>query len=167
MTTPGKAPSLWLRIALIVIAAIETLTALSEFSALFQEYGHTTALLIFAQRMNSVYLALAPLLACAALVFAIIGRVRHAIAALALRMALSWAADLPAVAIHGLELSADFGGAYAFVFRFVYPLTAAAALWLAWCNEKLGLATILVSLPTILKWAGVVAFTISVLKYGF
>jgi hypothetical protein len=47
------------------------------------------------------------------------------------------------------------------------PLIALAALYLARRNERLGLATLLVALPTIVFWLGVIAFAVSVMIYGF
>ncbi len=159
-------PLLW-RIVLIVIAAIEVFSAAFAVPAIFEDYGTTDPLAVFAQRAGNVDLALAPLLTGAALILALVGRVRYAIAFLAVHMLVAWAMDLPGIAIHGLELTPDYGGAYAFCARFIYPLIAAGALLLAWRNQRLILATILVALPTVANWAGILVFALGVSIYGF
>ena len=172
MTAPADAIALpprhpVLRTMLAIVAAIELVGALTGLASLFYEYGHATPLLIWAQRATSVKLVLAPIIAAAALVLAAMGRLRNAIVALAALMLVAWASDLPSIAIHGLELSADFGGALAVLARFGYPLIGVAALILALRNQRLVLAGVLVSLPTIVAWAGVVAFAIAVSIHGF
>lgn len=164
--TPAP-PHRLIGISLIAVAAIETLSALANFSVIFVDYHHETALLKFAQALTSVNLALAPLLAGAALVFAVMGRLRHAIVALAALSLLAWAVDLPSIAIHGMELSGDLGGVIVAAKLLGAPLIAAAAIVMAAQNERLALATLLVSLPTILAWAGIVAFAIGVSIFGF
>ena len=59
----------WARVSLLLIAAIELLDALSSVQDIFTEYHHETASLRFAQGLNSIKLALSPLLAGAALFF--------------------------------------------------------------------------------------------------
>ena len=58
----------WASVSLLLIAAIELLDALSSVQGIFREYHHETALLRFAQGLNSIKLVLSPLLAGAALV---------------------------------------------------------------------------------------------------
>ncbi len=166
-TPPAALPGGKLWIALLVITIIELLSALTDLPGAFYDYGHTTRLLIFAQALTSVKIVLAPALAAAGLYFAIKGNVRYAIIALAGLSLLSWATDLPSIAIHGLELSPDFGGVTVIAVRFITPLVAIAAIALAWRNERLGLATLLAALPTIAAWAGVAAFAVGIAMYGF
>jgi hypothetical protein len=94
MTTfAGKdtAPShRWLRLLLVLVAALEFLDALSGVSNIFTDYHHDTTLLRFAQALISVNLALAPLLAGAALIFAALGNIRYAILALAAITLATW-----------------------------------------------------------------------------
>jgi hypothetical protein len=166
-TTATPPPRTWLRVGLIVLAAIETLSALADFSGIFYDYNHTTALLIFAQGVTKTRLAIAPLIAGAALVFASIGRLRHAIVALAALVLVVWLTELPSIAIHGLELSGGFVGLHLIAQRFIYPVIAVAAIVLAVRNQRLALAGALVSLPRIVAWLGVLAFGIGVMIYGF
>jgi hypothetical protein len=73
---------------------------------------------------------------------------------------------MPSVVLHGL----DFAGLSAFqtpLQIIAFPLMAACAIALAARSERLGLATMLVSIPTLFNIAAVIAFAISVLLYGF
>ena len=110
---------------------------------------------------------LAVLLALAALCFACASRLRLAVAAIALRILVTWLCDLPSIAIHGIEWSLTLGGIEVAGYQIGAPLLALAALYLARRNERLGLATILVALPTIFFWLGLLAFVISVMIHGF
>lgn len=165
LPAPTRQPLL--RIALAVLAAIETLSAMTDLSALFFDYGHTDPLLVFAQAVTKAKIAVAPLFAIAAFVFAVSGRVRAAIAVLAALILLAWLSDLPSIAIHGLELSGGIAGMHALALRVIYPLVAIAAIVLARRNAHLGVAAVLVSLPTVIAWVGVIAFGIAVMIYGF
>ncbi len=166
-TVASAAPPLWLRIALVIVAAIETLNALSDFPGIFYEWNHTEPLVIFAQRLTTAKIALAPLFAGAALVYASIARVRYAIAALAVLALLRWLVEIPSLFIHGLELSATGPGLFMFAWWFIYPLIGVTALALAYRNRRLVLAGALVSLPTLAGIAMVVIFAIGVMIYGF
>ena len=166
-TVDAPSPHRRIRIALIVIAAIESLGALRDIPAIFYDFNPTTPLGKFAQTLGSVDHVLAVPLTLAALYFAIASRLRLAIAAIAIRILVTWLCDLPSIAIHGLEWSLTFGGIEVAGYQLGAPLIALAALYLARRNERLGLATILVALPTIFFWVGVLAFAISVMIHGF
>jgi succinate dehydrogenase hydrophobic anchor subunit len=81
--TDTAPPHRWLRVVLVLIAALEFLDALSGVQNIFTDYPHPTAFLRFAQTLTSIKLALAPVIAGAALIYAALGNVRHAILALA------------------------------------------------------------------------------------
>lgn len=167
-TAIAPAPHRWLRIILAVVALIEFADALASASNIFVDYHHDTAYLRFAQALTSVKLALAPLVAGAAAVLAVIGRPRGAIAALATLALLAFALDdVWSIPIHGFELKPNFGGVDAAAHHIVFPLAAIAAIVLAVKDRQLALATALVCLPTMFNWLGVLAFAISVLLYGF
>jgi hypothetical protein len=158
----------WLRAGLVLIAALELLDALSGIENIFTDYHHPTAYLRFAQTLTSIKLALAPIIAGAALVFAAMGNVRRAILALAALALTTWVLDdVWSIPIHGLELSLDYGGIVVFFHHFIFPAAALAATALALKDQPLPLAGLLVSLPTLFNWAGVVAFTVAVMMYGF
>jgi hypothetical protein len=169
MTATVDAPSRHrrIRVWLIVIAAIEAIGALRDIPAIFYDFNPTTPLGKFAQALSSVDQVLAVLLALAALYFAIVSRLRLAIAAIAIRILVTWLCDLPSIGIHGIEWSLTFGGIEVAGYQIGAPLIALAALYLARRNERLGLATILVALPTIFFWLGVIAFFISFMIHGF
>lgn len=161
-------PHRWLRIGLAVVAALEFLDAISGVQNIFTEYHHDTVLLRFAQTLTSIRLALAPVIAGVALLYAAWGNIRGAIVALTALVLTVWLLDdLPSIAIHGFELSAGIGGMLAFVQHFVFPASAIAGAALVLKNRRLQLAGLLVSVPTIVNWVGVVAFTIAVMIYGF
>ena len=161
-------PHRWLRVVLVLIAALEFLDALSGVQNIFTDYHHPTAFLRFAQTLTSIKLALAPVIAGAALIYAALGKVRHAILAVAALEITTWLLeDVWSIPIHGLELSADYGGMLAFFQHFVFPAAALAGAALAFKDRRLPLAGLLVSVPTIVNWAGVVAFTVAVMMYGF
>ena len=168
-TTDTAPPShRWLRVALVVIAALEFLDALSGVQNIFTDYHHPTAFLRFAQTLTSIKLALAPVIAGAALVFAGIGNLRRAILAMALLVLVGWLLEgLPSIAVHGLRLALDYGGLEEFSHTFIFPAAALAGAALALKDRRLGLAGLLVSVPTLLNWAGVVAFTVAIIMYGF
>lgn len=166
-TADAPSPNPRIRIALIVLAAIASLGALRDLPAIFYDFNPTTPLGKFAQALGSVNLVLAVPLALAAFYFAWKSRLRLAIAALAIGILLAWLCDLPSIAIHGIEWSLTFGGIQVAGYQIGAPLIALAALYLARRNERIGLATLLVALPTILFWLGVLAFVIAVMIHGF
>jgi hypothetical protein len=166
--TDTAPPHRWLRVVLVLIAALEFLDALSGVQNIFTDYHRPTAFLRFAQTLTSIKLALAPVIAGAALIYAALSNVRHAILALAALEITTWLLeDVWSIPIHGLELSADYGGMLAFFHHFVFPAAALAGAALAFKDRQLPLAGLLVSVPTIVNWAGVVAFTVAVMMYGF
>ena len=166
-TADARSPHPRIRIALILIAAIESIGALRDIPGIFEDFNQPTPLLKFAQALGSVDHVLAVLLSLAALYFACARRLRLAIAAIAIRMLVTWLCDLPSIALHGIEWSLTVGGIEVAGYQIGAPLIAFAALYLARRNERLGLATILVALPTIFFWLGVLAFAISVMIHGF
>jgi len=150
-----------------LLAALQTFGALSELPALLVDYGHDTRLLIFAQALTSVKIAVTPLFTGAAFYLALRNRVPAAIMTLAALILLDWLTELPSLAIHGLDLSPDMGGATNIAVYFIAPAIGIAALILAWRNERLGLATVLVALPTLAFVAGTILFAVGVMIYGF
>lgn len=160
-------PTNKVRICVTLLAALQTFGALTDLPALFIDYGHDTRLLIFAQALTSVKIALTPLFTGAAFYFALKDRVPAALMTLAALILLGWLTELPSLAIHGLDLSPNFGGALSIATYFLAPLIAITAGVLAWRNERLGLATFLVALPFLSYLAGVAIFAVGVMIYGF
>src|SRR5262245_5802224 len=130
----------WARVSLVLIAAIELLDALSSVQGIFTEYHHETALLRFAQGINSIKLALSP----CSLARRWFWRHEGIFATRFLlwpRSHLRWLLDsLPTIVIHGFKPSLDFGGIEEFVFSLIMPVIAAAAILLAAKRQRLGLA---------------------------
>jgi hypothetical protein len=144
-TMAAPAPHYWLRSALVVVALIELLDALSSVHNIFTDYHHETALLRFAQALTSVKLALAPFVAGSAGVLAIMGHACYAIGALAALQLLEWVLqDVWSIPFHGLELSLDFAGIEALFHHFLFPAVAIAGAVLAIKNRRSALGGLMV-----------------------
>jgi hypothetical protein len=162
-TNAQVAPRGALRVKLIVIAAIATLVAVAELPIAFEDFGHTEPLRVFAQRVTSAKLMIAPFIAGSALFFAAIGRVRAAIAMLAALMLVASVAVFPTYPILGLEQPVPS----ILIERVVFPLLGVAALVFAIHGTRLALATVFVTLPMILSAASVVLFAVVYMISGF
>ena len=163
---PVRAPRLLgLYLLLILIAAIEAFDGLSHVPTLFGDMSEIPGPGIGGAIIKA-YIAVHPLLALAALALATVGRLRYAIMALGALVLMNWLNYMPSVVRHGL----DFGGLSAFqtpVQIIAFPLMGTCAIVLAARKERLGLATILVSIPTVFDVLAVIAFGIGVFLYGF
>jgi len=164
--TPGRAPRLLgLYLLLILMAAIEAFDGLSHAPVLFGDMSEIPGPGVGGAIIKA-YIASHPLLALAALVFATIGRLRYAIMALGALVLMTWLNYMPSVVRHGL----DFNGISAFETPaqiIAFPLMGACAIALAARNQRLGLAAMLVSIPTMYGVFSVVAFGIGIMIYGF
>lgn len=166
-TATSSPPPTLLRIAVIVLALIKVVSSLSDLTAFanLSEYAGKG----FAQYLLLAGLAIFPFLAIPALIFAFKGDPRRAIMALAAMVIVGFLTDsFPALFIHGLELSGSAAVNLDYLGRLVvFPLLAVVAFVLARRNEKLGLATVFVFLPTIANILGVIAFAVGVMRHGF
>jgi hypothetical protein len=165
-SAPVRAPRLLgLYLLLILMAAIEAFDGLSHAPILFGDMSEIPGPGVGGTIIKA-YIASHPLLAVAALVFATIGRLRYAIMALGALVLMTWLNYTPSVVRHGL----DFSGISAFqtpVQIIAFPLMGACAIALAARNQRLGLAAVLVSIPTLYGVFAVIAFGIGVMLYGF
>jgi hypothetical protein len=164
--SPPTQHHLALRVALIIVAIIEALDALSSVSILFGDMSQIPGPGIGGAIITAhiaTHLPLAP----AALVFAAIGRVRHAIIALGAVVAMTWLNYMPSVVLHGLQFDSGFSASHTTAQIIAFPLMAACAIALAARDRRLGLATALVGIPTLVNVFGVIAFAIGVSLYGF
>jgi hypothetical protein len=171
-TVPDAVPApirpprlLGLYLLLIIAAAIETFDGLSSAPMLFGDIPKIPGPGIGGAIIKA-YIATHPVLALAALAFATIGRLRYAIIALGALVLMAWLHFMPSVVRHGF----DFDGVSAFetpVRIIAFPLMAACAIALAARGERLGLATMLVSIPTLYSVASVIAFGVGIFLYGF
>ena len=164
---PVRAPRLLgLYLLLILIAAIEAFDGLSHVPTLFGDMSEIPGPGIGGAIIKA-YIAVHPLLAlAAALALATIGRLRCAIMALGALVLMNWLNDMPSVVRHGL----DFKGLSAFetpMQIIAFPLMGACAIALAARSQRLGLATLLVGIPTLYGVMAVVAFGIGVFLHGF
>jgi hypothetical protein len=163
---PVRAPRLLgLYLLLILIAAIEAFDGLSHVPTLFGDMSEIPGPGVGGAIIKA-YIAVHPLLALAALALATIGRLRCAIMALGALVLMNWLNDMPSVVRHGL----DFKGLSAFetpMQIIAFPLMGACAIALAARSQRLGLATLLVGIPTLYGVMAVVAFGISVFLHGF
>lgn len=150
-----------------LIGAIEVFSGLSHYSTLFGDISKIPGfspggLTILAS------IVLHPILGLAAVAFALIRRLRLSIIALGLFALTQWASDMPSVIWHGFDLSGDaFVNAHAVFKIFLQPGIGLLAIAAAWRDRHLTLATVGVMLPTLVDTAGVVAFAIGVMLYGF
>lgn len=107
-----------------------------------------------------------PMLGLAALIFALTGRIRHAIVALAAIVMLRWLS--PALLEPSNWKMVNFFSAQETIMQFVLvPVAALAAGSLAMRNHRLGLATALVCLPALYNLVLLAGFFIGVMLYGF
>jgi hypothetical protein len=163
---PAATRLIGLRVVLIVAALFEAFNGFASFAATIGDSSHHDAQGL-AGTLTTAQIASHPFLATATLVFALIGRVRDAIIAMAAILAMNWLSEMPSVVLHGFELDGPASGLLVLSHIVVYPLMAACAIALARRGERLGVATTLVALPTLFTWAGVTAFAIAVSIHGF
>ncbi|WP_108519845.1 hypothetical protein [Bradyrhizobium algeriense] len=163
---PIRAPRLLgLYLLLIIIAAIEAFDGLSHAPILFDDMSKIPGPGVGGAIIKA-YIASHPSLALAALAFATVGRLRYAIITLGALVLMAWLNFMPSVARHGF----DFRGVSAFetpVRIIAFPLMAGCAIALAARGQRLGLATVLVSIPTLYSVFAVIAFGIGIILYGF
>jgi hypothetical protein len=160
-------PNSKLRIAVIILAIVETLGSLSDLSAFADPSGYIGK--GFVQYLLLAGIAIFPVLAVAAVILAFKGDLRSAIMALATIVIVGFLTDnFPALFIHGLELTGTATVTLLYLAQLVvFPLLAVVAFVLARRNEKLVLAATLVSLPLVADILSVIGFAIGVAIYGF
>ena len=141
---------LCLRTVLVIVGLIELLAALFDLPDLFRGvhnlFGEASGS-GFAEAITTAHLICHPLLAIAAVVLAATGRVRLAIVALGIVVIMTWLNHLPWLGRLDLSKARDVQWAAKQIIAF--PLMAAFAIALAARDARLGLATALVSIPTI------------------
>ena len=160
-------PAAWLRICLIVIAVVEGLEGLFKIPLLFagdpdvpgKGWGGWAV---------STELALTLPFALAALFFLIKNDFRRGVGFLAGIALLRWISLLPSVVNHPASFpGSGVMGLVQVLQIMVFPLLMLMVIALACKNERLTLAGLLVTLPTLANWLGIVAFAIGVAIYGF
>jgi hypothetical protein len=154
-----------LRIVLIVVAVVEMFQGMSSAPVLFGDTSHIGSGI--GAGLVKAHLAAHPVLAVAAIMFALLGYVRHAIVALGVIVIMTWLSDMPSVVLHGLEFKSAFSAVETVAKIIAFPLMAACAIAYAAHNEHLGRATLLVSVPALFGVVMIVGFAIGVMLYGF
>ena len=163
---PVSAPHpIGLRLALAIVALVEAWLGLSDMPVLFGDMSHIADGL--GGGLIKANLALHPVLAMAALAFAAMGRVRHAIVALGTVIIMVWLSDMPSIVAHGFDLRGAFSAVETMTRIVAFPLLAACAIAYAAHDEHLGRATFLVAVPALFNIVLVVGFIVSVMKHGF
>jgi hypothetical protein len=142
----------WPRAALLVAAAIELMSNLPSVAVLFGDTSQMAGAMIMAK------IALAPVVAFAALFFAVRGPVAYALLAFAALILLTWASFLPSFRLNPPTLeNGAFGLAFAAYQLVLAPLIAAVVMVLALSGKR----------PVLLGVLAVIVFAIGVMIYGF
>jgi len=157
-----------LRLLLGIAALLEAYYALSVVTDLFIAGYKTSGI---GDAVARAYLAVHPALALAALLFAIIGRVREAIIVLGALVLATWLNELPSVVRHGLAFGSSYAAIQTTAQIIAFPLMAACGIAYAARDERPGISAALVSMPTLLTIlfhaVSIVVFVIGVMMYGF
>jgi hypothetical protein len=164
--TAGAAPATmaprWTRVVLLAAAAVQFVSSLPDVLVFF---GDTSQL---AGGLVSAKIALAPVIAFAALYFAVRGPFAYVLLALAILILLTWASFLPAFRLQPPNLeNGAFELAFAVYQLVLTPLMAAVVVVLALSGKRPVIATLLAVLPTLMGVLAVIAFGINVMIYGF
>lgn len=117
------------------------------------------------------HLAVHPVLALAALLFVVIGRLREATILLGALVLLTWVNEMPSVLQHGLDLRNSYTALQTVPQIIAFPLMAACGIASAARHQRPGMAAALVSIPTLFMVlfhaVSMVVFAIGVTMYGF
>jgi hypothetical protein len=153
---------------LIAIAGFEALAAVQPARIVAPYLDEVpTRFLLFAQILLSVRYALAPVLAVPALIFALKGRLRAAILALASLLLSAWLLDdTTSFVIHGPELSLSFGGAVVFARHFLFPLCGLAG-GRPRLRRPAACACRAIGQTTLFTWVTFVIFAVAMFSNGF
>ena len=171
MTEPAEpatpAPRLLGLRLLLIIAAL--FAAYDAYLGVWILFGDTTGIAGpgLGGFLMKAHMASQLLLTLATLLFAVIGRVRYAIMALAAVVIMAWLNYISRVVGHELDFGSGYGGMETPAQIIAFPLMAACAVALAARNLQLGITTAFVTVPTLFNSAGIGLFSIVVALYGF
>ena len=167
---PALAPAaprrIGLRIVLAAIALVELIDGMSNAPILMTSMRDVPGPGI-GGAIIKVHLAAHPVLALSALMFAAIGYVRHTILALGAVVVMTWLNYMPSVVLHGLDFAGPFAAVQTSAQIVAFPLIGACAIAYAARDQRLGVATLLVSIPTLFNLFSTVAFFVALMIYGF
>lgn len=160
-------PATGLRAYLIVIAVVEALEGLFKVPILFSGDPEIPGPGWGGWAVTSE-LALTLPFALAALLFLRRHDFRRAVPFIAGIGLLRWISLLPSLVNHPADFpGTGFYGLFLVAQVMVFPLLMLMAMALCWKNERLPLAGLIATVPTIANWLGVAAFAVSVAIYGF
>jgi len=148
-----------LRLALAALALVELTDGIAIQILLHGDMSGLGAIV----KLNMVA---PPVLALAALVFALTGRFRHAIPALGAIVLLGWLKFM-ALIPDGFDYGNLVVNLDNSTHAFIFPMLGACAMALAVRGERFGIATMLVGIPTLVNLFNAMAFLIGVTIYGF
>ena len=155
---------LGLRTVLILLGAMEALDAFLGVKIMFGDMSLIPGT-GFGRFLVAAHLAALPVLSAAVIVFAIIGRIRFAIMALAAIALMSWLRFMPTLLLRDFGLTP--GPDETLIRLIVLPLMAAGAMALARYNKELWLAAVLAGISTLYIQLQYTLFFIGVMIYGF
>ena len=160
------ASPLSLRLLLIVAALAELVDSASSLPALFMDHSQIPGPGIGGALILTT-IALKPPLAIAAIGGALIKRMRFAVCALAAIGVCTWLYFLPSMTLSNLDDGFSWTSLQVLAdTELVLPI-AIGAIVLALRTTWLNLAIVLACLPTAIRIAGLIAFTVSVSIHGF
>ncbi|MBR1124356.1 hypothetical protein JQ628_22705 [Bradyrhizobium lablabi] len=157
-----------LRILLGVAALLEAYNGLSVVTDLLIP-GHKASGLDGA--IARAHLAVHPVLALAALLFVLIGRLRDATIVLGALALVAWLNEMPSVVQHGFDFGSSYTALQTTAQIIAFPLIAACGIAYAARNQRPAISAALVSTPTLFMVlfhaVSIVVFAIGVMMYGF
>jgi hypothetical protein len=164
--TPVIPRRIGLRLVLASIALVELIDGMSNAPVLLGDMSEIPGPGIGGAIIKA-HLATHPVLALSALMFALIGYVRHAILALGAVILMTWLNYMPSLVLHGFDFAGPFAVVQTSTQIIVFPLMAACAIAYAARDQRPWLATSLVSIPTLFNLLSMVAFFVALVIYGF
>ncbi len=157
----------WLIVVLVIVAALNALGGLRDAAILFAGDPDVPGTGWGGWAVTSQIALTAPF-AMIAIFFLIKRDLRRAIPFIAAIGLLEWISYLPSVVNHPANFpGTGITGVLLFAKIMIFPLLVLMAIALACKNQRLVLAGLIASLPSIANWLMVVAFGISVAIYGF
>lgn len=158
MTAPTAPRQIGLRLALAALALVELTSGVAIQILLHGDMSGLGAIV-------KLYMVAPPVLALAALIFALTGRLGHAIPALGAIVLLAWLKFM-ALVPEGFDYGNLFVNLDNSTQAFIFPLLSACAMTIAARGERLWVATMLVGIPTLVNLFNALSFLIGMMIYG-
>jgi hypothetical protein len=165
-SAPAASRRIGLRLVLASIALVELIDGMSNAPVLLGDMSKIPGPGIGGAIIKA-HLAAHPVLALSALMFAVIGYVRHAILALGAVILMTWLNYMPSVLRHGFDFAGPFAVVQTSTQIIAFPLVGACGIAYAARDQRPWLATLLVSIPTLFNLFSGVAFFVALMIHGF